>query len=142
MEPKLEIGFSRKILAFGRTTENDFARALLIDPDGKFDAIKLKNLEVSPEVTISMLENIITYKGQLIVYQTMTGISRHSIKNIIKLNIPTVKFTEGSAVKNLVIDPIKDSIQCRLHTTRLQARVLWKTSFGDTRILQKQNCDQ
>ena len=90
MEPKLEIGFSRKILAFGRTTENDFARALLIDPDGKFDAIKLKNLEVSPEVTISMLENIITYKGQLIVYQTMTGISRHSTKNIIKLIISII----------------------------------------------------
>ena len=90
IEPKFEIGFSRKILAFGRTTENDFARALLIDPDGKFDAIKLKNLEVSPEVTISMLENIITYKGQLIVYQTMTGISRHSTKNIIKLIISII----------------------------------------------------
>ena len=76
MEPKLKVEFSRKILAFGRSTANDFPRALLIDPEGKFDSIKLRNLEITPEVTIHTLENIIMYKGQLIVYQTMTGISR------------------------------------------------------------------
>ena len=76
MEPKLKVEFSRKILAFGRSTENDFARAFLIDPEGKLDSIKLRNLEITPKVTIHKLENIIMYKGQLIVYQTMTGKSR------------------------------------------------------------------
>ena len=75
-EPLSRVGFSEKILAFGRTTEHDFARALLIDPEGKSEAVELKNLKLPREVAIQSLENVIMYQGQIIVYQTMRGISK------------------------------------------------------------------
>ena len=75
MEQPSKIGFKRKILAFGRSTEQDFARALLIDPDGKSEAIKV-NFNFPRKVFIHVTENIIMYQGQLIVYQTSLGISK------------------------------------------------------------------
>ena len=83
MEPPSRIGFSRKILAFGRTTEHDFARALLIDAEGNFEAVELRNLKLPREVLIQPFENIIMYHGQLIVYQTMPGISKSRASSII-----------------------------------------------------------
>ena len=76
MEPSTKVGFSRKILAFGRTTEHDSARALLIDPEGKSEAIRLEKLKLPRNVFIQHMENIIMYHGQLIVYQTMLGLSK------------------------------------------------------------------